>query len=64
MATIASPGKKLEGFSAAEKIPISAVGMPRHSMLVGDHLVVARPWKVIRLVRPHNIHADPPKGGQ
>lgn len=63
VATIASPGKKLEGFSAAEKISTSAVGMPPHRRLVRDLLAAARPWKMIRLVRPHIIQADTPKGG-
>lgn len=60
---IASPGKDLDRFATAEKIPAYAVPMTRRITPLRDLLALARLWFRLRQSKPQIVHAHTPKGG-
>lgn len=60
---VASPGDFLDRFAARDRVPVTAVSMPRRITPMQDLVAVARLWRVIRRLRPDIVQAGTPKGG-
>lgn len=60
---ITSPGELLEQFAQREEVDAYPVLMPRRITPLQDLLALVRIYRILRLVRPHIVHAHTPKGG-
>lgn len=60
---ISSPGPELEVFGEQQKVPVSAVSMPRRITPFVDLQAVAALIREMRRIRPLIVHAHTPKGG-
>lgn len=60
---IASHGEELESFAQEEQIKTHAVCMERRISPWQDLIALWRLYRLLRVMRPHIVHANTPKGG-